>query len=191
MAEEEAGAASPEGVLALRGPPEGFLCGVEANRFGVEFLDFAIRNADDGKVVFQISRGDGPQIDPRAAQDDPDALRSIDYAFPAEFLAYRSVGTTLKFRVGPQPVRNLRMVEHHHYKGELIRSFDFSFPFCAPDSENEWDAQYVLDEPLAPEVIADMVANPFSVTSDSYYFVDGQLIMHNKARYRYTDGDSA
>jgi len=34
-------------------------------------------------------------------------------------------------------------------------------------------------------LVDDIVNNPLAVKSDSFYFVDGELIMHNKARYRY------
>jgi len=32
-----------------------------------------------------------------------------------------------------------------------------------------------------------MIDNPFMTKSDSFYFVDGQLVMHNKAQYAYTN----
>ena len=31
----------------------------------------------------------------------------------------------------------------------------------------------------------DIVANPYETTSDSFYFVDNKLVIHNKASYRY------
>jgi hypothetical protein len=31
-----------------------------------------------------------------------------------------------------------------------------------------------------------MIANPYETRSDSFYFVDDKLIMHNKADYAYT-----
>ena len=31
-----------------------------------------------------------------------------------------------------------------------------------------------------------MIDNPFETKSDSFYFVDGKLIMHNKASYKVT-----
>lgn len=34
----------------------------------------------------------------------------------------------------------------------------------------------------------EMINNPFETRSDSYYFVDNQLIMHNKADYAYNGG---
>ena len=34
-------------------------------------------------------------------------------------------------------------------------------------------------------VVNDMILNPFETKSDSFYFVNGKLIMHNKASYKY------
>lgn len=33
-----------------------------------------------------------------------------------------------------------------------------------------------------------MIENPFETRSDSFYFVDDQLVMHNKADYAYDGG---
>lgn len=33
--------------------------------------------------------------------------------------------------------------------------------------------------------VQEMVNHPFETKSDSFYFVDGKLIMHNKADYAY------
>ena len=34
----------------------------------------------------------------------------------------------------------------------------------------------------------DIIAAPFETKSDSFYFVEGKLIMHNKAEYAYNAG---
>jgi hypothetical protein len=34
-----------------------------------------------------------------------------------------------------------------------------------------------------------MIDHPFETKSDSFYFVDGQLVMHNKAEYAYKHVD--
>lgn len=48
--------------------------------------------------------------------------------------------------------------------------------------------QAIYDMPtLTAAEKADMLASPFAVQSDSFYFVSGELIMHNKASYRYYD----
>lgn len=36
--------------------------------------------------------------------------------------------------------------------------------------------------------VSEMIANPFETRSDSFYFVDNQLVMHNKADYAYNGG---
>ena len=40
---------------------------------------------------------------------------------------------------------------------------------------------------LDEELVAEMLANPYETKSDSFYFVNDKLIMHNKAEYRYTE----
>ena len=39
---------------------------------------------------------------------------------------------------------------------------------------------------LDPELEAEMVAAPYETKSDSFYFVGGKMVMHNKAEYAYT-----
>ena len=36
-----------------------------------------------------------------------------------------------------------------------------------------------------------MILNPFETKSDSFYFVNGKLIMHNKASYKYFKENAA
>lgn len=76
---------------------------------------------------------------------------------------------------------------HHH---QLVKSFDFEFGFCIPGSVNTWDAVYSMP-PLSEDLLADMVSNPFETQSDSFYFVDNALVMHNKASYKYIREDAA
>lgn len=168
---------------------------------------------------------------------------------------------------GDLPVSNFRMIERHYFKGRLIRrvhsgapptapganrrgcpplpspplsalrSYDFSFPFCIPHSENNWESIYDVrtaqpawrDQPFASitarrswsqvpalgeNEIEEFVSQPFEHVSDrcadlclacledlgvperprwlyprSFYFVDGKLVMHNKAEYSYSDPD--
>lgn len=39
--------------------------------------------------------------------------------------------------------------------------------------------------------VNEMIANPFETRSDSFYFVDECLVMHNKADYAYNGGLNA
>eukprot|EP01009_Symbiontida_sp_KSa7_P008321 NODE_5775_length_301_cov_338.408730_g5163_i0.p1 GENE.NODE_5775_length_301_cov_338.408730_g5163_i0~~NODE_5775_length_301_cov_338.408730_g5163_i0.p1 ORF type:complete len:53 (-),score=7.70 NODE_5775_length_301_cov_338.408730_g5163_i0:114-272(-) len=44
----------------------------------------------------------------------------------------------------------------------------------------------IYDVPeLSEEEVQEMVERPFETKSDSFYFVNDQLIMHNKAEYAY------
>jgi hypothetical protein len=49
---------------------------------------------------------------------------------------------------------------------------------------NNWEIIYELP-PLDPALEQEMIDSPWETKSDSFYFVDGNLIMHNKAEYNY------
>lgn len=53
-----------------------------------------------------------------------------------------------------------------------------------PSSQNSMEAVYELPK-FPPEVEEDMIKSPFQTVSDSFYFVEGKLVMHNKAAYSY------
>lgn len=171
---------TPEDVLKLTAPADGYLCPLNANTFGVEFLKFEIRDYDSGKPVY-LSPNDAPQV-PEVL--DEDLIRSVRYSFPADFLTFKTVRTLLEFRVGPQPMNNFRMIELHFFKKKLVRVYDFTFGFCIPGSCNSWEAIYDVP-PNEPAKIKEYTDSPFEHTSDSYYFVDDKLIMHNKAAFQY------
>jgi hypothetical protein len=175
-----------EEALQLRAPTERFMCPITANSFGIEFLSFFIRDMESGKVVFSRERDPNAGPTQYPADFDFDQLRSINYHLPARLLRLRTIGTKLVFRVGAAAVKNFRMIERHYFRGQLIKSYDFTFPFCIPNSTNEWEAIYDVPR-LEEAVVRDMIAHPFLTESDSFYFVEGRLIMHNKARYRYSD----
>ena len=92
----------------------------------------------------------------------------------------------LRFRVGPQEVHNFRMIERHYHNGTgaLMKSYDFNFSFCIPNSTNEWEAIYDMPQ-ISEREVQSLIQHGSS--SDSFYFVNGKLIMHNKAKYQYVD----
>ena len=67
----------------------------------------------------------------------------------------------------------------------MIQSFDFEFPFCIPDSTNTWDSIYTIPK-FDEKVKEEMINSPWETKSDSFYFVDGVIAMHNKAEYNYS-----
>jgi hypothetical protein len=59
------------------------------------------------------------------------------------------------------------MVERHYFRDELVKSYDFKFGFCIPNSTNTWDAVYSVP-PLDESLLNDMISTPFGTVSDRY-----------------------
>nr|XP_014353510.1 PREDICTED: protein unc-119 homolog B-A-like [Latimeria chalumnae] len=90
----------------------------------------------------------------------------------------------VEFTVGSKAVKNFRMIERHFFRDTLLKSFDFDFGFCIPNSRNTCEHIYELPE-LSEELVCEMISHPYETQSDSFYFVDNKLIMHQKAEYAY------
>ena len=178
---------TPDEALSLRAPTDGFLCPLSANVYGIDFLEFEIKDYDSGESVFHVKK-DGDAGLPELPDDiDPAverAIRTVRYTFPEKFLRFETVRTALVFGVGETPVPDFRMIERHYFRDELVRSYDFNFGFCIPNSVNSWEAIYEVPG-LEDERIAEFVDHPFELKSDSFYFVGDELVMHNKAEYQY------
>ena len=48
----------------------------------------------------------------------------------------------VEFTVGAEPVNNFRMIERHYFRDKLLKSFDFEFGFCIPNSKNTCEHIY-------------------------------------------------
>lgn len=176
---------TPEQVLAFTGPTPNFLCSIAHNVYGIEFLKFTIRDMDTQTVVFDVEREREGIPPPEAITPEMEVnARSIRYRFNPNFLSYKTVGAKLVFAVGQHAVPNFRMIERHYFGDKLIKSFDFQFGFCIPNSTNSWEAIYDMPA-LSEEDKQAIIQNPFATQSDSFYFVNNQLVMHNKAYYAY------
>ncbi|GAQ82113.1 hypothetical protein KFL_001000350 [Klebsormidium nitens] len=179
---------APEQVLALKEPTKGFLCPLSANIYGIDFTEFEVKDCDSGEVVFSIRKDPTGPAMPSAPLDlDPELeaqFRTIQYTFPASFLRFKTVRTALTFRVGPEPLSNFRMIERHYFKNKLTRSYDFNFGFVIPNSTNSWESIYDMPK-LTEAQVREMVDCPYESRSDSFYFVNDELVMHNKAEYAF------
>lgn len=127
----------PSDVLNMKEPAEKFLCPIEANTYGIQFVYFKIRNYETNDTLVQIAKklqdiGKPPS----------ESSRKIRYNFGPYFFMLKVIGTTLKFKNGPQPVKNFKMIERHYFKNKLIKSYEFTAPFCMPGSTNEMEAIY-------------------------------------------------
>lgn len=186
---------TPDNILGLDRITDTYLCPADANVYGIDFTRFKIRDMESNTVLFEISKppnSGGGEMDNNSAseQHDPNAGRFVRYHFTPEFLRLRKVGATVEFTVGPNPIKEFRMIERHFFRNRLLKSFDFDFGFCIPNSKNACEQIYDFPR-LEPEVIKQMVDSPFETRSDSFYFVDNKLVMHNKADYSYNSGCSS
>ncbi|XP_030716425.1 protein unc-119 homolog B [Globicephala melas] len=185
----------PEHVLRLSRVTENYLCKPEDNVYSIDFTRFKIRDLETGTVLFEIAKpcvSDQEEEEEEAAAAaggdvDVSAGRFVRYQFTPAFLRLRTVGATVEFTVGDKPVSNFRMIERHYFRERLLKNFDFDFGFCIPSSRNTCEHIYEFPQ-LSEDVIRLMIENPYETRSDSFYFVDNKLIMHNKADYAYNGG---
>ena len=174
---------NPEYVLSLTKPTESFLCPLNANTFGINFQKFKIRNIEDNETILEICNGPTPE---NFKLNEDDNKRKVKYELPRQFLQLKEIGSTVEFKVGPQPVTNFRMIERHYLGDKLIKSFDFTFGFCIANSVNSWEFIYEMPH-FSKQEIDEIVKNPWKVKSDSFYFNENAMIMHHKAEYMYYD----
>ncbi|KAL4223096.1 hypothetical protein ACF0H5_016571 [Mactra antiquata] len=182
---------TPEDCLRLNGVTDNYLCPPEANVYGIDFTRFKLRDMDSQTVLFEVAKpppadnGGEPEFDQE--EMDPNAGRFVRYQFTPQFLKLKTVGATVEFVVGDQPVNKFRMIEKHYFKDKMLKCFDFEFGFCIPHSRNTVEHIYEFPQ-LDQDEIREMIDSPYETRSDSYYFVEDRLIMHNKADYAYNGG---
>ncbi|TWW77314.1 protein unc-119 homolog A [Takifugu rubripes] len=176
---------TPEDVLGLQKITKNYLCSPEDNVHMIDFTRFKIRDMETGTVLFEITKPPTPAGDKKLS--DPNAGRFVRYQFTPAFLHLRQVGATVEFTVGETPINNFRMIERHYFRDQLLKSFDFEFGFCMPSSKNTCEHIYEFPA-LSEEIMREMILHPYETQSDSFYFVDNKLVMHNKADYSYSGG---
>uniref|UniRef100_A0A3P9HY20 GMP phosphodiesterase delta subunit domain-containing protein n=1 Tax=Oryzias latipes TaxID=8090 RepID=A0A3P9HY20_ORYLA len=169
-----------------------YLCRLEDNIYNIDFTRFKIRDLDTGTVLFEIAKPPNKYTCWSNQQTDSMDLdvaagRFVRYQFTPAFLKLCTVGATVEFTVGDRPINSFRMIERHYFQGRLLKNFDFDFGFCIPNSRNTCEHIYEFPQ-LPDDLIRQMVAHPYETRSDSFYFVDNKLIMHNKADYAYNGG---
>ena len=130
----------------MTNPSDKFLCSLSDNVFDIKFKKYKIRDMQSGLVLVELEDDSEPTEEQIKALEEDPSLRTIKYQFGPDFLQLRTVGTTLEFSVGEQAVQNLLMLERHYFKGKLIKSFEFKFGFCIPNTVNSWEAIYDMPE---------------------------------------------
>mmetsp|Transcript_71651 Transcript_71651/g.187845 ORF Transcript_71651/g.187845 Transcript_71651/m.187845 type:complete len:193 (-) Transcript_71651:262-840(-) len=181
---------SPDYVNQLVRPTEVFLCPLSANVYKIDFVAFKIRAVEENvaeHLLFEV-RKDPDEEELPVDDDVDDSVRSIRYHFGPSFLDFKTIGTCLEFTIGDTPLHSFRMIERHYFKDQLIRSYDFTLPFVIPNTSNTWEVIYSVPE-MDPLLKEEIVACPWETRSDSFYFVQDKLVMHNKAEYNYSPAD--
>jgi len=177
-------------VLRLDRATESYLVTPEANIYDINFVRFKLRDLDSGATLFEVAK---PESSGDAGEDedlDPSSGRFVRYQFTPQFLKLKTLGATVEFTLGAKEVRNFRMIERHYFKNRLLKSFDFNCGFLIPQSKNTME--HICNFPeLRNAEMKEMIESPYETKSDSFYFVDDILIMHNKADYSYNGRSDA
>jgi hypothetical protein len=127
----EQNAVTPELVLNLTAPTQSFLCPLSANSYGIEFISFRLTDNVTKRVFFAV--GDGappppPQIDfDLSSMLDENTYRKVKYEFSQDFFAARSIAAHCTFSCGDREIQDLRLIEKHYFRNQLIRSYDFIY----------------------------------------------------------------
>ncbi|KAF6211217.1 hypothetical protein GE061_014333 [Apolygus lucorum] len=165
----------PEDIMEMKTITDGYL--VAPGRSPIEFTCFSMREMESDRLIFEI----------RKSQDEGDVCTTQSltrYDLTPEFLNIPTLGATVEFKVGPEPIQELRMIERHFFKDKLLISHDFTFGFCIPNSVNSWEHTYEF--PTLPLHVRNaMISEPYFTKSDSFYFANSVLILHNKAEYSF------
>ena len=188
---------TPEIVREYKEFTPKFLCGLDANTYNIKFKKFKMRDLESDFVLFEVSDDSPDDINTEKKEEekkedknfqDEDILtspRTIRYHLGPDFLELKDLGSSLTFSVGNQAVKDFLIIERHYFKDILIKSFEFKFDFCIPNSVNTWEYIYTIPE-IDPKIKNEMIEEPWETKSDSFYFVGEKLIMHNKALYNYS-----
>ena len=192
---------TPDVVRSYKAFTPKFLCGLDANIYDIKFKRFKVRDIETDFVLFDVSddsddNKNEEKKEDNDSKDKEEALKKIEeediyksprmirYHLGPDFLDLKNLGSSLTFTVGNKEVKDFLMIERHYFNEKLIKSFEFKFDFCIPNSVNTWESIYVMPE-IDPDLKKQMVSEPWHTRSDSFYFVGDKLIMHNKAIYNY------
>ena len=159
-------------------------------------MRFVISNKTTGKVYYLHEQDQLPNKELLINDEDYppemlklfDEMRHIKYHFSSDFLKSKMLSSSLVFKVGDLPVKDLLIIDHFFFKNKIIKSFQFKFPFCIPNSVNEWEYVYEFPE-LDSAIISQMIEEPGSTHSETFFFAGEELVLHNKADYDFTKND--
>ena len=80
--------------------------------------------------------------------------RFVRYSFTPEFLKLKTVGASVEFTIGSEPVQDFRMIERHFFRDQLLKTFDFEFGFCIPNSRNT--CEHIYEFPVLGKIMTNI-----------------------------------
>lgn len=165
-------------IKLLKTPTSEFLVDNNIGNSLVQFTEFKLRDLIKNTVIYHVKRPQEKFIEYKTQNE------LMEYNFPRTLLNIPEIGATVTFCTGNTPVQSFCMIERHYFRDKLLKTFEFNFGFLMPMTVNTIEHVYSVPE-ISPELKQAMVQNPKETRSDSFYFADGKLVMHNKAVYTY------
>jgi hypothetical protein len=167
-----------ESVLNMKTPTDKFLVKLSDNTYGIRFKAFKLRDCDTNEIYHSYEADDVYELDYFADH-------TLNYEFPSKFLLAKTMGSNLKLVVGDQLVENLDFIERHYIDDHLVVSYKFNFPIFMPNSENS--VEFIYSVPKLSEQTQKKLAmgQLIEAKSDTFIFVNGNLVIHRRAEYKY------
>jgi protein unc-119 len=137
----ESKAITPDYIRNLTEPTKNFLCALKDNTYNVNFGAFRIRDMISGMILVDVRATD---LDSKVTDDMDPSVRQVRYHFGPDFFALQTIGLQVEFTVGDKPIPNMLMVERHYFRGKCIKSYEFKFGFCMPNTTNTLEMIYDL-----------------------------------------------
>lgn len=75
----------------------------------------------------------------------------------------------MEFIVGNKPVNKFRMIERHFFRDRLLKSFDFEFGFCIPNSKNT--CEHIYDFPQLSESLSKSLSVFYFISFFFFFFL--------------------
>ena len=173
---------TPDYVQSLTEPTANFLCRLSDNTYNVKFGAFRIRDMISKLTLVDVKAN---ELDAKVTEEMDPSVRLVRYHFGPGFLALQTIALQVEFSIAEKAVPNMMMIERHYFRGKCIKSYDFKFGFCMPNTTNTLEMIYDLPQ-LSDEEKKEMIDAPYETKSDTFFFVDNQLIIHNRAAYNYS-----
>lgn len=115
---------TPDYVRSLTGPTDQFLCRLSDNTFKLSFKGFTIRDMISNVTLVDVPQDEISDETELSEMDDP-TKRLIKYHMGPDFLRLQTVGLTMRFGIGPEPMQNLEVIERHYFRGRVLKDFGF------------------------------------------------------------------